>query len=77
MAGWSNLKIQAKLFLTWWVRLVFSELHSVHVRGLGNLRASYDGTLKAATSTAFPRILCVEKLLCCFLRSVYKNSYVS
>ena len=35
--------------LTWWVRLSSSVLPSVHVRGLGNLRASYSGSLKAAT----------------------------
>ena len=35
--------------LTWSVPLASSELPSIHVRGLGNLRASYSGSSKAAT----------------------------
>ena len=30
--------------LTWWVPLASSKLPSVHVRGLGNLHASYSGS---------------------------------
>ena len=46
--------------LPWWVPLASSELPSVHVRGLGNLRESYSGSLKVATSTI---LLHVQKLL--------------
>ena len=42
--------------ITWWVPLASSELPSVHVRGLGNLRVRYSGSSKAATSTVLPRV---------------------
>ena len=49
--------------LTWWFPLASSELSSVHVRGLGNLCASYSGSSEAATSTVLPGVPRVEKLL--------------
>ena len=65
--------------LTWWVPLASSELPSVHIRGVGNLRA----TVALRRRLHRPSFRVYRAYKNCrleassFVKSMYKNSYIS